>query len=493
MIVEDIVRRFAFQRPEATLVGYEEVALPYWRLRVRGFVLERKRIDPIAEFVLKAINAGLQTEEEISNFLGLRGEILRGEMSELLRSEDIYLTAGQGGRHHVWAQTMKGRTTLEEAETVLPEEQSFDIDFDGILRIVCSLTGETYAPRQLRDFGWLEIPPSPPTAPELSDLRFTDVAQTLRMKVARPRELLWLTGIERRTRLFRPGILLVYQSKTTRALESSFIIGGKLAEEYANAFARSGGQQRLGLDEPPKKQLDNVARLLLPDDLRKQMPKIEEVDATRELVAAAEEHLAKAREEANQASGSVERTEAHQNIIKAQCELDAANQALTSLPVRHLAVYDHPPLLNEALTDAKTRLLILSPWISACVVNTEFLNKLDHLLARGVDVYIGYGIGDNRDCRESEADKKAKDALSALATRRKNLRFKDFGNTHAKILAYDHKWCIATSFNWLSFRGDRNRGYRDEQGFLVSSPYFVEETFAKQMSAFGVSRTTETT
>jgi hypothetical protein len=484
---EELVRRFAFRRPDARLAGYEEVGLPFWRLRLKGFVLQRKPIDPIGEFILKAIHCGLQTEGELSGFLGLRGEALRGVLSELLRSEDIHLGAVEGGRRHTWALTTKGRKTLEDAETVVPEEQSFEVDFDGLLRCVAAPIHDDYAPKQLRDLGWLEIPPSPVKPPELGDLSFPEIARLLRSRIGRSREVLSITGVDRRTRLFRPAILLVYQSKATGGLDYGLVVDGKLSEEFGNAFARSGARERLNLDVPPEAEaLEEIARCSLSEKLRERLPKASDVEATRELVAAAEERLARAKEEANQAATSAERQEAQRGITKAQKELASASSALTNLPVRHLAVFDHPPLLTEAMTQASERLLIVSPWISASVVTDEFLKRLEVLLRKGVQVYLGYGIGDDRDRRETKADKEVKEKLHGLAARRNNFRCKNFGNTHAKILAYDRAWCVATSFNWLSFRGDRSKGYRDEQGFLVTAPEFVDEAFNKQMPAFDV-------
>ncbi|MGE2834682.1 hypothetical protein [Mycobacterium sp. SMC-4] len=49
-------------------------------------------------------------------------------------------------------------------------------------------------------------------------------------------------------------------------------------------------------------------------------------------------------------------------------------------------------------------------------------------------------------------------------------------NTHAKILIYDGIW-INTSFNWLSFRGDRT--FRMEEGTLVQIPSEVDKAFAQ--------------
>ena len=50
MTVEDVVRRYEFTRPELRLVGYEEVGLPFYRVKIRAFTLEHKPIAAIEEF-----------------------------------------------------------------------------------------------------------------------------------------------------------------------------------------------------------------------------------------------------------------------------------------------------------------------------------------------------------------------------------------------------------------------------------------------------------
>ena len=41
------------------------------------------------------------------------------------------------------------------------------------------------------------------------------------------------------------------------------------------------------------------------------------------------------------------------------------------------------------------------------------------------------------------------------------------GDTHAKVLIKDTDWFVTTSFNWLSFKGDPRRTFREEWGTQV--------------------------
>ena len=61
---EDIARRHAV-RPGFRLVDYAEVGLPIYRLSLQAFFLAKKQVPPVAEFVLKSIDAGLKSPVEI--------------------------------------------------------------------------------------------------------------------------------------------------------------------------------------------------------------------------------------------------------------------------------------------------------------------------------------------------------------------------------------------------------------------------------------------
>jgi phosphatidylserine/phosphatidylglycerophosphate/cardiolipin synthase-like enzyme len=138
-----------------------------------------------------------------------------------------------------------------------------------------------------------------------------------------------------------------------------------------------------------------------------------------------------------------------------------------------LYVYDHPIVLDEALSGARRRLLLVSPWVRNAVVTDAFLNKLTSLLQRGADVYIGYGLGQPEDGNDPRAVRQ----LRRVSERHKNFHFVHIGDTHAKILVQDDTLVVVTSFNWLSFRGDPAKTFRDEQGVLIRNKDLADEKF----------------
>ena len=133
-------------------------------------------------------------------------------------------------------------------------------------------------------------------------------------------------------------------------------------------------------------------------------------------------------------------------------------------PDESYAVGSHysPHFSNQAIAEAKKRLLITSPWVKSSVVQGDLMVALESAAKRGVTIHIGYGITpDAEDCHPWAIDK-----LNKLASKYKNVVVTCLGSTHAKILIWDDN-SISGSFNWLSFRGDDDRTYRQEHSVLV--------------------------
>ncbi len=479
MTPEEVALRFARSRAGYQLIGYAEVGLPIYELTIQAETLAYKRISPLDEFTLRSIQAGLNRLEDISAFLGISRNVAEGVLSDLIRSDDLILAGGLDDISQSLKLTPKGRRSIEEAEQTVPEERTFQIHFDGLLRKPLLTREYLYSPKELEQHGWLEIPSIPSVRPELPDLSVEDVQDIIRRAARHTREtrrdILSIKSIFKRYRKFLPAIGLRYRSNQGDTVVA-FAVDGRLSDEHEKAFARGEGIRKMKLKPSGDVGFDDIAKeietLLLASGISvKDVSQLQgEYDAAAS--ALAEARLAVGGPDANQESSRQEQLE------RVSRWYEAAAEALNTAPVRSLSVYEHPPTLEKALTEATGRLMIISPWIRSSVVNHAFLNKIELLLKQNVAVYIGYGIGDKK------FDKQAVDNLTELAKNYMNFHFKEFGDTHAKLLLYDQACVVLGSFNWLSFRGDPTATFRDEQSFMVRIPKVIEEKFAEQVSRF---------
>lgn len=238
--LEEVARRYD-DRPGFKVVDCKDVVLPVYRITVQALTLLHKPVPPIEEFVLKAVDTGLSSEDDISAFLGLEHPVTKNALYTLRMSDDIDLVAPPGSQIQEWRLTKKGERTLCEAEVIVPEETTFEIYFDGLLRRTrWYKVPELLRPRDVKTLKIMEIPPLPPSSPELEDLRLEEVdgiirkteeiAKSRQDKSKKKRNLLKLKAIERRERFFQPAIALVYRAKDGDAVQVAFVIDGRLKE-----------------------------------------------------------------------------------------------------------------------------------------------------------------------------------------------------------------------------------------------------------------------
>ncbi len=130
-----------------------------------------------------------------------------------------------------------------------------------------------------------------------------------------------------------------------------------------------------------------------------------------------------------------------------------ASQGMVEL-LRDEAIW---PRFMQVLEQTRHTLLIISPWITAEVVDREFKKRLSELAQRGAIVVMGWGIA--RDCSQEE-----RAPSQSLLESLRAIRTPDgapavlvwwLGNQHRKDVLSDYAVYMMGSHNWLSYRGDR--------------------------------------
>lgn len=139
---------------------------------------------------------------------------------------------------------------------------------------------------------------------------------------------------------------------------------------------------------------------------------------------------------------------------------------------RILSTYDHRPLLLDALENAQNTVVILSPWIKSGGLNNEILGCIEKALQRNTRVIIGYGIS-----KKEDSDRWILKRLADIQKKKhgNKLLLVKLSNTHEKVLIKDNEYMVITSFNWLSFKGDPNKGFRQETGYYTESKDAIKQ------------------
>lgn len=411
------------------LVDMGVVGIPVFRITAVALVLEKKDLGPIEEFILRSADAGLQSSNDIAGLLGINDRIVETCLADLVRQEVVEVQPTGTASGYEVTLTELGKETAKTQGLIQPKKQTISFLVDGITGKPTFYPPEKlFKPKELKDAGYPEIrskPVRPPNKDEVKIQDIIDVLDGISREFKKSRfQILKIESFERRDRLFLEASALAYKS-TQGATQIDFVIHGRKSQVHQKAFEKTGAARssRLfaGLNEPSQK-LD------------------EEGEKVKKLIQTAE--------------------------VK------------KDFPAEMVSVYEHPPLLDDALSTAQNRLVINSPWIKPDVVNKAFLEKLRDALGRGVLVYIAYGFGEQRPQDRNWAVRE----LEKINHRYPNFHFSNVGNTHAKLLIKDSEFIVVSSFNWLSFKGDPNRTFREEYGIKYGDADFIENFFQKGLA-----------
>jgi hypothetical protein len=455
MSLEQVLEQAASARPGYELAAFREAGLPVYVLTLRVLTLEQKPLGPIEEGVLRAVQAGLSTPEQLVAFLGLSANVLNPVLAGLTTTEQVNYSRAAGEASAKVTLTAKGRATLVDLSTMRPQERTVRVCFDALTKHLLFVSPEQlYKPREMKELGYVEVPVGQSKRPEVEDISLQEFDRFLQLQRAgleEKGELLAIRRVERREMHFLGCVMAFYRSQADRnEVDVAFWREDGPALEHENRFRALGGPELVG------------AKLLAAE---KKEP---------EPVRGAEP------------SGH-QQTEAPPTSAKPEDSGErrvSAGDAEDPDTVQSVLCHQHPELLRRALLKSRQRLLIISPWIRHQVVNWEFMASLDALLRANVTVHIGYGLDEGEGAGKGPPGQskiaiteKAEKDLKSLAAKYPHFHLVYVGNTHRKLLVSDDEFAVTTSFNWLSFRGDPRDKPRDEYGEMFRKKSQVEKRY----------------
>src|SRR5574343_1559733 len=117
MSLEQILEQASTARPGYELAAFREAGLPVYVLTLRVLTLDQKPLGPIDEGVLRAVQAGLSSPEQLVSFLGLSANVLNPVLAGLTTTEQVNYSRAVGESAAKVTLTAKGKTTLSELST----------------------------------------------------------------------------------------------------------------------------------------------------------------------------------------------------------------------------------------------------------------------------------------------------------------------------------------------------------------------------------------
>lgn len=478
MTPEQIARRYEdFAGFE--LVDYAEAALPLWQLNVEAVSVMRRGLQPMREFVLRSLEAGL-VAGDLPGFLGLDEAVVGGVLADLL--SDRYVTLVEGSAQV----TDTGRKALKDGVSS-PGNEILTLLFDGVLRRpVAQPTIDFAYPREVEDGVVAEIPATPAAQPEIADLSLPDVDQVLHDQAGgrseMNRDILRLKRIVRHRRHFRRAVALVFRSRKGE-VRTRFIVNGAPDEQLEQSFADRGGNLRKGLvrafsDAYVKANLrahlggEAAKRVLEPADYGVRQAQLS--IATLKLAGLRRRTGMAARGELAPADRPA--TEALQEAELAE---RLAREAMDQPDARPAAVYEKAEFLERALHEPKTSLSISTRGLAPHIVDEKFLKALRGLVDRGVQVTITAHKTVTEWRSRGKDWARAVDVISELAKSRPELmRLRISSEERYFHLAWDDRVALVANRPMLSNFG-RTRAFDQFAGFVLQEPKLIADYLAR--------------
>ncbi|MFE7332316.1 hypothetical protein ACFU8W_47190 [Streptomyces sp. NPDC057565] len=452
--------RFNDARPGLELVAIVDAGLPVALITADVLAQDRKRLPLLDEFVLRLVNSKVTTEQAVTGLLGVPERMVTQTVAQ--QFSDDYLTyalprPGADPATRNLRLTGRGEQTAREMAAITPVRVEQPLVYDQLLGKAKPYDRHTLIPRgQAEDQAMLLLPATNSGPVEMGEISAADINALLRERGNNDREVLQVRGItQAKARRVMPAKVLVYANPDRTDIELGVVVDGELSHAHELELIARGGAQALGITVEPAPE-----RPTLEPELEQVRVPLTEVTQQRAEQAAVQ--------------------------LSSSGPLPAApsEPAPAGHEIRAIGVFEHPDILDEALTHARTRILIISPWIKKAIITTEFLGKLETRLNRGVTVHIAYGYEEN----DTKSDPIAIRRLENLAARYPNkFDFSRLKSTHAKVLVFDDVW-VTTSFNWLSFKGDRNRTYRMEEGSLIRNKQLTDTQYQRYLDLIGQQR-----
>lgn len=288
------------------------------------------------------------------------------------------------------------------------------------------------------------------------------------------------------SRYFAPATVVVLQNRETQVRTVAVYRGDVQQRPETEALQRLLEAKKFQIpatSTPISTQEQEIyipTRTLSPTIVQEIQQVVEEEQQREEIVIQVEEQriLKTATQDARERKALEEKIKELQNLLNGkEKDIQLLHKQLRQSNVEFLRTEQHREKLLQAIGEAKQEVIIISPWITPAACDEQLCKLFAEALVRGVRLRIGYSMGRENDPRDEERNRHNVEEVKK--TIRKHLRnlnaprtihFQDdivkTTGTHQKILVCDRTFAITGSFNWLSYKGQKDRGYRQELGVV---------------------------
>lgn len=435
MIIHDLAKQQEFSLPGAVLVAYFEKWFPVYIIDCQIAVRDEREVGIVAEFVLKLIQERIVSEDEMVRFLGIPLSEVQKAIQELDMLGYIHVIPTMTGR--TYKVSSRGLDALEMNRIVKQREESFTLKMDALTGKLHHLYAlESAALYSDDERSVIRAFLSPPDKAELAR-RHTEIKRVYAE----------YSQITKKSAIADFDDILHIGSTYTQYKKMSLLIFRTEANTFR--FQVFDRQYYAPEYEQPLGELIAKGFDLWTMDQIEEVPTAPSDEEVARLLSQLPGHWTD--EPSGENAESVERTDHN---------------------VYPLTTTDHFAKLQDAFRSAKQEVIIVSPWVTREVTD-DLEEDMKQFLDRGGTIRIGYGYPRDQDQKRLQTER----TIDRLKRTLRSDRFHAIrlGDTHEKILLCDERFVVVGSYNWLSFRGDRKRGFTAETSVYVDNPTVVSD------------------
>lgn len=507
MSLADLAKEYRYANPGHDLICEYEAGIPVYWTQLKASALRKQQLPTIAQFVLRLIDLGINEITKICDNLCLDMDFVRNALLTLDAEQLITKASDAHLQQLTFRVTQKGHLALKsELDTEYVE--TLQIRVDGYTGMMTNVDGPLLAHaevlRQQKVLCLSPIVEHRPTVESLNQkLRDLDVIFRAGLEHNRASDqILDVIEIDKRNILYKLVNVLVFQERASKKLEFRVFDGHERNDQYALLLSRCERSGKRVIPEDKLVSMFDIDNTSILETVKPQLDRIEQTCRHIAEVEAQSQHL-KQEKEMIERTLEQERTQPdiaatpitarsariaqlEQQLAQRDQDLATRIQELQRLERnRNRLVQDveHREILKKALTTVRRRFFIISPWINRVATDEEIIKLIEAALKRGVWIAIGFGMKERQDqTRRTFLDPKVEQQLERMQQRYGDRLYLGWLDTHEKILVCDAQFCVVTSFNWLSYRGEQ--GFRRETGTYSEDPHFIDDVTRAVMQGF---------
>lgn len=466
------------------------VCLPVYEVTLRVTEMAESDLSTTARFALQIVRIDVASPEEIGRLMGLEPHDIASAAAELLAANLVVQRADREIEI-----TEEGKRVLRDGgRTFRPRHRHPKVPYDAVTRSILNIDIERLRHRDEVRKNGLFVAPVGPRRPRVSSIVLEDVVNYDRIFGRRSRgvdgEILEISAIRDIRLKYRDDVVVAKldSDASAKPVFAAYRAGQYLVEE-------SAAMQRLaerGVSLVPE-ELEAGGRRMpwahsaaVGGEESKLLESIEKLDdrilSTEQEAAAVESDRSAtldARERGLLAS-RIEELEIEKEKLGAQLAIaEGELKQRTNGRTRLIRTEGHRRLLFDAIDRANREVTLVSAWIGEQAFDGEVQEKLVAAMVRGARVRIAWGLGTGQRRGEGARNRERGENLLKGLRRRvpkaaKELLVERRVETHEKFIICDDMFCVWGSFNWLSYRGERDSGYRRETSYYSEREEDIE-------------------